>query len=115
VPRTAEWLIIASGFLVAAASCVLLLGSWSGWTAGPWADCPNYAFGKSWYPEPPLIAVFAPCAASLATTALFIALLVRTRQRLIAGIGLVIAVVPLVTVIGLPIISNVLGMTTAGC
>lgn len=115
VPRSAEWLIIAVGFLIAAAACVLLLDSWSSWRAGPWADCPNYAFGCSWYPEPPLIATFVPCAASLASTALFIFLLVRKRQRLIASIGLVIAVAPLVAVIVLPIISNVLGMTTAGC
>jgi hypothetical protein len=115
VPRNAEWLITASGFLVAAAACVLLIDSWSGWTAGPWADCPNYAFGQSWYPEPPVIATFIPCAASLASTALFAMLLVRRRQRVIASIGLVVALVPLFAVIVLPIISNVLGMTTAGC
>lgn len=122
MPRHAEWPILAIGFVIAAAACVLLLDGWSSWTAGPWADCPNYAFGKSWYPEPPLIAVFIPCAASLAATTLFITLLVRYARdgRRIAaltaaGAGLVVATVPLLATIIVPILSNALGMTTAGC
>lgn len=121
MPRTSEWIVVGSALLVAVASCVLLLDSWWGWSAGPWADCPNYAFGKSWYPEPPLIATLFPVAASVATSAMFIVLLLRfvgDRRRpatLIASAGLAVAVVPVVATIALPMISNALGMTTAGC
>lgn len=121
MPRSAEWLLIGVGFVIGAGACALLLDSFWGWNAGPWADCPNYAFGRAWYPEPPLIVTFIPCGASVAATALFTALLVRfVRERrrlaaLIASAGLVVGSVPLIAAVVLPIISNALGMTTAGC
>lgn len=121
MPTKVEWIVLAICGLLAASGCALLLDSWWSWTAGPWADCPNYAFGKSWYPEPPIIVTFVPCAASLTLSAVFSALFgrfLRERRRralVIASAGLTVSSLPLLAVIVLPLISNALGMTTAGC
>ena len=121
MPTKAEWIVLAACGLISAAACAFLLDSWWSWTAGPWADCPNYAFGKSWYPEPPIIVTFVPCATALLMTAVFSALFGRFRRErrrfamFVAIVGVTVATLPLLAVIVLPLISNALGMTTAGC
>ena len=114
-------MLTLAGISAAVAANVLLAGQWAGWSHSAWADCPNYAFGQAWYPEPPLPVIFLPGIIA-ALGILFFGLRFsasnrnkQTWQPFLSRIGLALNCLPLLAAGILPTLSDLLHLSKAGC
>jgi hypothetical protein len=87
----------------------------------PYADCPDYAFGWTWYPIPPPMITVVPCILAIGSDAIFWPRLYvsrRLKKRFGPAInvaGLTLGWLPLLATIIVPGISELLHKTTSGC
>jgi hypothetical protein len=119
--RSGGMLAAIVGLALGLVSNLSLIALWLLWSSGPWADCPNYAFGAAWYPVPPIAVVLVPLIVSgvgIASSAANIYNSCRNGRRplvLLDVIGLASSCVPGLVTILLPILSHSSGLTQAGC
>lgn len=94
---------------------------WSLWSQGSFGDCPDYAFGANWYPEPPLGVLLIPILMSLIGIAIWTCVLVASRrngQRSLVPLSLAALVfdsVPVVAGVVVPLISELAHLSRPGC
>jgi len=99
----------------------LLVFFWLEWSSGSWADCPNYAFSQKWYPIPPLPVIFLPFTVCIIGFVIGVSQVYATQVRkgsIITAVnwtGIALNSLPAIVTLVLPMLSNLLHLTTAGC
>lgn len=110
-----------AGIAFALVANVLLAKLWVSWSQSAWADCPYYAFGQAWYPEPPLPVTFLPGIVAALGIIFFILRLMASRrnqqpwQASFNRVGLALNSLPLLAGSILPTLSDLLHLSKAGC
>ena len=114
----------ALGFALAIAALRFLFVLRDSWAQGAFMDCPNYAFGAVWYPEPrpPVtIASYMLVILDAISISIFVGRVSVSRrfglrmQTMVNIIGLTLSCVPLVIGYVGPLISDLLRMSKPGC
>ena len=114
-------LLALVGFILSIAANVILLNSWYDWSQSSWADCPNYAFSQTWYPEPPPPVTVIPFAIAIPGIVFFAIKLLSSKRNkqpihsLIHSSGLALSCLPFMIALIIPIISELLHLSKAGC
>lgn len=109
------------GYALALMSQCLLIIAWYMWSQGSLGDCPNYAFGANWYPEPPIAVTFFPFILDAIAISIFVPRLSLSRRNgqrfhtVLNEVGLILSCLPIIAGFAVPLISELLRQSTHGC